>query len=112
MNALERAKQALAHNDQFNGDKFNNEALFMCPSETLFELPHSEGQFTLADLRALVEYAERSPRVGDGTGDAALAIAEEAFRAGCAAYDGKSHWASVDDLWDAFEPSDAMKDLS
>jgi hypothetical protein len=50
--------------------------------------------------------------VGDGSGDAALAIAEEAFRAGCAAFEGKSHWASVDDLWDQFEPSEAMKALS
>jgi hypothetical protein len=66
MNALERAKQALAHNDQFNGDKFESEALFLVPDDgdCLYELPHEEGQFTLADLRALVDYAERSPRVG------------------------------------------------
>lgn len=25
---------------------------------------------------------------------------EQAFRAGCEAFEGKSHWASVDDLWE------------
>ena len=29
-------------------------------------------------------------------------VIESAFRAGCAAYDGKSQWATLDDLWSAY----------
>lgn len=55
---LGKAEQALAHHDQFNrfGD---DQPLFMCPENyALYELPHKEGQFTLADLRDLVAFAK------------------------------------------------------
>lgn len=111
--ALDRAKQALAHHDKFNtiGD---DHGLYMCPQDTLYELPHNEGQFTLADLRELVQYAERSPRVGDGSGDAAIAIGEHAFRSGFGA--GMAY--TQDDglncslAWDAYDPPEHIKELS
>ncbi len=31
---------------------------------------------------------------------------EELFRAGCEAFEGKSHWASVDDLWEQHKDKD------
>lgn len=44
--------------------------------------------------------------------DAALAIAEHAFRAGCEAFEGKSRWADIDDLWSGYEPLEDLKALS
>lgn len=74
---------------------------------------HGEGNITSDAVLEALEGPHVGDTEGDGAGgEAALAIAEEAFRAGCAAFEGKSHWASIDDLWDAFEPSEAMKDLA
>lgn len=125
LTALERAKQALAHHDLFN--RFvDNHALYMVPgmsgAGTLYELPHDDGQFTVADLRALVDYAERSPRVGDGSGDAAIAIGEHAFRAGYkraadrarAFYPTRieSDEAHMEQAWSEYDPPEDIKALS
>lgn len=32
-----------------------------------------------------------------------LALLERAFRDGCAAFENKSHWASIDDLWEDYK---------
>lgn len=62
------------------------------------------------------------PKIGDGSGDAALFIAEEAFRAGYKAAADRArafHPQKIEDdsahmnsAWDAFEPSEMAKDLS
>ena len=62
--------------------------------------------------------ALEGPSVGDGTPDAALFIAEEAFRAGWAALEDaqgvqvETPSKTVDEAWDAFEPSEMARDLS
>jgi len=72
-------------------------------------------------LEALLEEERDKPHVGDGTPDAALAIGEEALRFGFNfAFDkfapmsttGSEQMESENAAWDAYEPSEAIKDLS
>lgn len=64
--ALEKAQQALAHLDEFAdvSEYSDDSALFLAPQDSLYELPHDQGQFNLSDFRALVhEYAELKHRM-------------------------------------------------
>lgn len=59
-----------------------------------------------------------SPKVGDGSGDAAVAIGEHAFKAGYVAgstpYRGKGAdlEGEATKAWDAYDPPEHIKDLS
>jgi len=59
------------------------------------------------------------PKVGDGSGDAALAIGEHAFRAGYEACLNDAcpggpinYTGTVDEAWDAYDPPEDIKALS
>lgn len=80
---------------------------------------HGEGNIKSHEV---LEWLEREPRVGDGTGDAALAIAEHAFRAGMEASQallekfggpsGRISEEGVQHEWASYEPSEDIKDLA
>ena len=78
---------------------------------------HAEGNITSDRVLEALEGPHVGDREGDGAGgEAALAIAEEAFRAGWAALEDvqgvqvETPSKTVDEAWDAFEPAEAMKD--
>lgn len=54
MTRLEKAIQALDHHTSFNGTSVDHCPLMILEGDTLFELPHDGGQFTLNDFRVLV----------------------------------------------------------
>lgn len=64
---------------------------------------------------------QEGPKVGDGTGDAAIAIGEHAFRAGYQAavnekveggYWAPRHMDFENKAWDAYDPPEHIKELS
>jgi hypothetical protein len=71
-----------------------------------------------AEQRAAEQRADRSSKVGDGTPDAALAIAEHAFRAGYEAgvedalSGGHGGGPDVERAWSTYEPPEDIKALS
>lgn len=59
--ALEKVQAALKHNEHFNANMLDAEPLMIVPAagDAMYELPHDEGQFSLFDLKQLVEeYAD------------------------------------------------------
>lgn len=75
--------------------------------------PHLGDEWHLVDF---CDLPESGPKVGDGTGDAALAIGEHAFRAGFEA--AERAWRNANDAhaqnqaWDAYDPPEDIKALS
>lgn len=65
--------------------------------------------------------AEPAPRVGDGSGDAAIAIGEHAFKAGwdagnsyamCVARDAEDDLSVRETAWSEYDPPEHIKALS
>lgn len=53
LQAVKRLQSGLAHHDYF-GAKPDDTGVFICESDTLYELPYEGGQFCLGDLRDLL----------------------------------------------------------
>ena len=59
--AVDRLSQGLEHHDSF-GAQPDDSGIFICPNDTLYELPYDGGQFTLGDLRKVLSAARRHIR--------------------------------------------------
>ena len=57
--AIENLRQGLAHHDKF-GAQPDGSPIFVCPDNTLYEFPHDNGQFSLGDLRLVLEAAQEN----------------------------------------------------
>lgn len=65
-------------------------------------------------LSSFAEWYSENPHVGDGSGDAAIAIGEHAFIAGWHAHAQAMHGkeGTVHDAWSAYDPPEDIKALS